>query len=984
MKKLTFFALLAVWLTAAPAVNAQNAGTIVGQVRNQATMMVLNQAYVTVEGLNLSTLTDTRGNYSLSLPPGRYQLSVRYSGLDTAKRAAEVTSQQTTELNFDLTSEVYQLDRFVVTSIREGDALALQQQRHSSGMKTVVATDAYGAPADNPGELLQRLSGISVGYEQGEVNSLSVRGMGVSFAKLTVDGQSAATSFGNLQATGREFIVTELATNNLSQVELTKAPTPDQDADAIAGTINLITKRYFDAPGRKIILNATVSGITRDFDTSPNEARFGNYGRTALAFSDVYNVFGGKKNFGAAIDLNWSKVLRVSEKTGPQDAGTLSAAYVGFSGANPLTGLFSTSEWGGPIEKYTIGANFDYKLSESSFAYTRLAYTHQNRDISRYIVFNSPGPTAALGFLPGSTFENSTVLSSDIVSRALRSFRESENFTFAIGAEHTMFAKSGRLSVQGNFSRALSRNPFSTTLDARLAGIGFRIDRRNQPFYSPALVQTAGDSWSDPASYKAQTFSNTVTDGAPQNVVGAKSDYTHVLTTNIPAGFKVGVKYQNNSTSDRRRQDQLTWVGKDGVPNSADDSIVPMLGNVFRLGKAGYGPFPFMPLVRNIGELSAPTNFWAKTAAQAYSDLTGSMARKTEFGEESFAGYMQGNITLGKVKGLVGARAEKTTVTGDSWIRNATAAYGGNSVGGASLDPSVVAANRARAERSYVRKERSTSKYANIFPGAHIKWEAFDGFLVRGSYNRSITRPNIISMLPTANVDDVNQTVSIGNPELKPYLANNFDVSVERYFEPVGLISVGAFRKDISRYFRGFSDVVPPSGIDGDGSYAGYTRTTSRNIGSARIRGIELNVQQQFRNLPGFWKGFGAFANFTYLEALGDFGTATITRRLPNMSPRTGNLGLSYVGHGWQIRPLLNWTGKTYRGTSGALNYDSADRKWIDVKMQYAISRRYALELSVFNLTNAAESQLVSSDGRFPFVQIKPGTAYSVGFTARY
>jgi hypothetical protein len=52
--------------------------------------------------------------------------------------------------------------------------------------------------------------------------------------------------------------------------------------------------------------------------------------------------------------------------------------------------------------------------------------------------------------------------------------------------------------------------------------------------------------------------------------------------------------------------------------------------------------------------------------------------------------------------------------------------------------------------------------------------------------------------------------------------------------------------------------------------------------------------------------------------------------------------------------------------------------------MQYAISRRYALELSVFNLTNAAESQLVSSDGRFPFVQIKPGTAYSVGFTARY
>jgi len=146
MKKLTILALLAGWLAAASAVNAQNTGTIVGQVRNQATMMVLSQAYVAVEGVNISTLTDTRGNYSLSLPPGRYQLSVRYSGLDTAKGAAEVTSQQSTELNFDLTSDVYKLERFVVTSIREGDALALQQQRHSSGMKTVVATDACKRP----------------------------------------------------------------------------------------------------------------------------------------------------------------------------------------------------------------------------------------------------------------------------------------------------------------------------------------------------------------------------------------------------------------------------------------------------------------------------------------------------------------------------------------------------------------------------------------------------------------------------------------------------------------------------------------------------------------------------------------------------------------------------------------------------------------------------------------------------------------------
>lgn len=75
MKNRTLVARLAGWLAAALAVNAQNTGTIVGQVRNQATMMVLSQAYVAVEGVNTSTLTDPRGNYSRSLPPGRYQFT---------------------------------------------------------------------------------------------------------------------------------------------------------------------------------------------------------------------------------------------------------------------------------------------------------------------------------------------------------------------------------------------------------------------------------------------------------------------------------------------------------------------------------------------------------------------------------------------------------------------------------------------------------------------------------------------------------------------------------------------------------------------------------------------------------------------------------------------------------------------------------------------------------------------------------------------
>ncbi len=132
---------------------------------------------------------------------------------------------------------------------------------------------------------------------------------------------------------------------------------------------------------------------------------------------------------------------------------------------------------------------------------------------------------------------------------------------------------------------------------------------------------------------------------------------------------------------------------------------------------------------------------WEKTAAQAYSDLTIPFARPADFDERMGAGYIQANIRIGSVRGLAGVRYEKTDAIAYSWIRNVSVAAGTTSVGGASLDPAVVAANVERAERSYVTRQRTSSSYNNVFPGVHLVWEPASGMLVRASYNRSISRP---------------------------------------------------------------------------------------------------------------------------------------------------------------------------------------------------------------------------------------------------
>ncbi|MBL9186233.1 MAG: TonB-dependent receptor [Opitutaceae bacterium] len=959
-------------------------GRVTGFVRDAAGGGTLASAVVAVASTGTRTETQADGSFTLFVPPGRHVLTASYTGLERVTATVEVTAGGQTVQNFDLGSPVLKLDQFFVRTVREDDALALQQQRHASNLKTVVATDAYGAPVDNPGELLQRIPGINVNYIDGSLFNVSVRGMGIEFAKVAVDGEGVALSFGNLNSPNRGYNIGSLPTSGLSQVELIRAPTPDQDADAISGTINLVSRRHFDRrPGLQ--LNASLSGLKRRVAESPNSPDFGEFGSTSLAYNNSFGILGGSKNLGMAVDLAWSKLPSMDAVSGPQQVGTLTDAFVRTASGDYLSRFHSARDTGGPVDKFSATVSFDYKLNESDYVFLRLGVTSQDKNDSRWFARAFGAAANVAAFAPGSTFDNSTVLptNSTVLSvTSLNSVREARYRRASAGGDIKLFRGSATLSILGAYSSALSRNPYFLNSTAQVSNVGYQIDRRGGNIHQPKLVQTAGPSWSDPANYRIMTLTNTRTTGAPQDSYTLKAD---LKWRSVDGKFetKTGAVYRRVFTDDLRNPDNWTFVGADGVANSADDSMTNLASDIFRLGRPGYGPFPFLPMVTR-KEAIAPAASWRKSATQAYGELTAASARGTEIQEESPAAYAMGTWRVKQVRAVAGVRVEQTDNTFLSWIRNTSASWGGNNVGGASVDPVVVAANIARAERSYVGRQRFKSSYMEVFPGAHLVYEPREGLLLRGSYNRSISRPSILATMPTVSANDETQIVTTGNPELKPYLSDNFELSVERYLNPIGLVSVSGFQKEITRYFRTFTDVVPPEGVDGSGLYAGYERRMARNIGSATIKGVEISAQSQFRNLPGIWSGFGAFANFTYLRARGDFGDIAVTSKLPNMTPRSLNAGVSYVGKSWQVRPLVNWQDRTYRGTSGTTDFDSAARTRIDLKINYAISKRYTLDVSVFNLTDEADNVLISSDRGLPFVEILSGTALNVGVTGRF
>ena len=175
-----------------------------------------------------------------------------------------------------------------------------------------------------------------------------------------------------------------------------------------------------------------------------------------------------------------------------------------------------------------------------------------------------------------------------------------------------------------------------------------------------------------------------------------------------------------------------------------------------------------------------------------------------------------------------------------------------------------------------------------------------ENILARATYSTGIGRPGFLQTINNAFVDVGNQSVSVGNPNLRPITANNFDLSLEYYLPNSGILSLGFFDKEINNYIL--------QRIVRDPNYPGIsgitTVSTYSNVNGAYARGIEANYVQKFTFLPGLLDGFGFSGNATYVnskvqirDALSNGGLPASYSALPGTSKFTYNIAGFYEAH---------------------------------------------------------------------------------------
>ncbi len=975
---------------------------VTGRVTNLSTGDVLTSVVVALEGTDVRTTTDRDGHYRLPVPAGTPRLVVTYPGLDDQRLTLAAAAGQTVVRDIALNSVIYKTEKFVVKGLREGQAAAIQEERQSANVRTVAAIDAFGNPGAAVGEMLQRLPGVSVDGSGGEVGAIYIRGMTQDFSSLLVDGSQIAVSGGTAISNGNVYFG-QVSTGTLASAEIIKSPTPDMDGNAIAGYMNLRTKRAYDrTPGRLITLTAgTAWANSYEHSSVPYHDR-PELDLLNLSYSDVFSVFGGTNNLGVVGTFQRNIGNGLITEVGPRQAAAAQTGFFVSAAApnEPLQRAYGAGQWGAlghQSPTLNLGLNADYKLSPDTTLFVKTTYNRVKRrsgsspSYFRWKLFNT---ATAANFLPGSTYEVVEARNGTVDLESVLYIRESESTTLSGGLEQRLFGGSGKLTVDLTYSKNRTMYPQLNQLFARLTGVSWRLDRRGHADWDPAVIQTGGPDWTDPVNYAVRPDSQLITYSAPAQRWGGRADLENTFATAVPLVLKVGVKQAGFYQKANRDLNYYTYAGPPTTP--ATGGITPWLGYNMRMSGGRYGPFPFLQLPQTglAHDVWADPKNWTQSAADVWNTLYNSRVNDAEFDETINAAYVQGSLKFRRLRVLTGLRWEQTSTNGSNLIRVSNTTN--NNL--ATATPEV---NAARALANFRGKATAGTKYNNTFPGVHFVYDVSQDVLARASYSKSITRPVPTSLLPTLVPNETNQTLSGGNPDLKPYTSDNFDVTIAKYFTGIGQLSAGVFLKQITNYFRSFQSTVPAGADNGfGGDYAGWTLSQNRNIGSARIRGIELNHQQQYTFLPGALRGLGSFANFTYLDTKGDFGSAQTTTRLPNLTPRSANAGLTWRGYGLDLRVMMNYRSEFFRSSTsgtfgsgagvlpGTMLYDvfqHARTLW-DFKAQYNFSRTYSVYFDIYNLTNDwTNNDYVHAFGReIPSYASGAGTSYKLGVTARF
>lgn len=843
-------------------------------------------------------------------------------------------------------------DAIVVTGSRpiaESEAAALEVQKNSDSIVTVVASDSVGRlPDQNVAQATGRLPGVAVERDQGQARYISLRGAPNYWTTLSFDGINIVSP------EGRDARFDSIPSAIASQIIVSKAVTPEMPGETVSGNVNIITRSAFDYDGLHFAGKAGF-GLAELGDRKQYEA--------SAVLSDRFNagdgeigvlVSGSYYQRGMITDNFETDYERVSQDQRP-------GALTRFWAHETENKLYRLTR-----KNWSLSGRLDWKPDSDNSISLRSIYTiftdDEARDNYRFdlddrqsdlvantaacptTVNSTPTTTGYADVCVGNTPFQGVVYGIDIRQRStLRAFRQSI-FTNSIAGEHA-FADGWKFSWIGNYTE--SKDDRSVLGEASWDSPSTRSLRPTvaYDFTNPnrgdlQLFQTV--QLSGPTRYQAgprvtniDSFAKSLTQLTVLDAVDTTEAYTakavlarETVFLGGDATFKAGVQFDQRTKTVDESQILLNTPAQFATVGISTDY------NQFSIDTPFQGAIPLGYSFRYFDTDKMRAVSKLATENFAFTPNTGNIY---DVREQVYAGFVMANVKYDWGSVLGGVRVEHVKNRG------------------------IAVATVAGVSGQVTAEESQTL----AFPSLHLNYNIDDSKKLRVSFNSGAARADYDQLRPNVTVNDSNQTVSGGNPAVKPERAYGVDAYFEYYVEPQGYLMAGVFYKEVKdvlyRQTRTFgSNALDSNGID----RSAYTFSGITNGGSGRVYGFEVAAQLQLEpwtrelGLPDWMGGFGITANLTVNDsrvtkpAIGTIPARDV--RLPGTSDLVYNVGAYYEKYNLSMRLQYQRRSTWLDGIADDLA-DAGDTYWaaddeLDFSARYAFSDAFEVYFDATNL----------------------------------
>ncbi len=786
-----------------------------------------------------------------------------------------------------------------ITGIRASLQAAAEVKRDAPQvMDVITATDIGKLPDDNVAEALQRVTGVQVTRVFGEGQSVSVRGL--PLVRVEVDGRtllgySARLSPPENEQLGRNSGLDTVPSGLFGRIEVRKSPIASQVEGGLSGSINLVTPKPLD------FKQFTASGrIQGTYSDGVEQVEPAVQGFVAQQFDD--------QRIGALLAVDYTKRTTLTQAFERNNFFTRNRIGAGTApGTQPDLNADGQPDVSGDrihYEQFTVDRtragvnaglqwrpvpNFDILLEG---IYSKLK-TEREQDFLEWRYVNKA--------ITNPSFQDNFIVAGNSTGNLQQAgLYRAEPTVSQLYALSTSW-KPGLFTVKTDLSSSRG------TLDQTIRQITLDSINRNVPgsfdFRAgvvPSLNLGSFDVGS-PANYNiSQIRANRLLASLDEKV--AKVDVSYGLPQGFLKSVSGGLRYRELDAKSEAFRSQVTPTRAEALPY-----VTTYGGSDFLSGVPGNFPRTFLSTLHD--------RDYVLQRATGGGPLDRNAARDYDLSEKAIAAYVMADfdteIASMPVQANVGLRAIRTD------FKVTTLAQG--------VTPTL-----------------DTNKYTNVLPSANIVFHITNDFLIRAAAARTLQQAGIAELAPSLFVNFSNRSATGGNATLTPTLSNNFDVSFELYGGRSALISGAVFYKDVKdvvadntvlETFAGFEDLGPIP----------YTRPS--NVGSAKVKGLELGIQRFFDFLPAPFDGFGVIANYTYSDAKGDGGIPLV-----GVSKNSYNLIGLYEKGPLSARVAYNFRDKAaFSFTQGRPDFVDK-RSQLDVQFGWELSKRLSLQLQAQNL----------------------------------